>query len=310
MALGGTSQHTVWGCALGSDGMLSCWGTGASTVTNSMPSPAGPFSAISGNHGHICAIYQTTRRVVCWGSCPNKRWGSTNYQNACEPDDPTTEFAMISAGMYHTCGIRYTDSQIECWGTYASAGGTDKLSGTGTYYLLVVPSNPPVDGYSDISVSWENACAIEKTSKLVKCWGNDSQGQSTPPNGQMLSSLSSNLGYFYACGIDANTNDGVCWGAHHSGKPFGAGVAISQMTDSWNQRTCVIKADKYMTCTTNDGYAPPPDVKATELVGGWVSSCWKKESDGGIACAPCDNAAIQNTATQSVCKDIPAALQR
>jgi hypothetical protein len=306
MALGGANQNSLWACALGSDGMASCWGNGASTVTSNMPSSAGPFSAISGNKDHVCAIYQATRRVVCWGTCPNKAYGSTNYQNTCEPDDPTTEFAMISANDHHTCGIRHSDSQIECWGTRSYGGGTDKLTGGSIYYLLTVPSNPPADGYSHISLGADNACAIERTSKLVTCWGNDMYGQSTPPNGQMLSSLSSNLGYFYACGIDATTSEAVCWGMLHTGNPFGAGVAVSQMTDWWGQRTCVIKADKYMTCTSNDWYAPPTDVKVTELVGGWLNSCWKKESGGGIACAPC----LGSTAFQSMCNEIPAAFQR
>ena len=135
------------GCAVASDGSLSCWGE--DTAGETVP-PSGTFVAVAAAKYFSCAI-RSDGSLVCWGDntsgqsspptgvftdlavgssmeIPSKAhgcalsddgkvtcWGD-NFVGQTTPPDQT--FAQLSAGDLHTCGLSVS-GQLWCWGLYA-----------------------------------------------------------------------------------------------------------------------------------------------------------------------------------------------
>ena len=65
-----------------------------------------------------------------------------------------------------------------------------------------------------------------KTDGSVACWGDDFDGESTPPDGSFLSVSAA---YFHSCGVETDGSV-VCWGDDSDGEstpPDGSFLSVS-----------------------------------------------------------------------------------
>ncbi len=142
-----------WGhaCALrASDGSVRCWGfDGRGQVSQA---PSGGFSAVAAGAWHSCALRRPGGKVVCWGT-----------SEAAEAA-PSGQFTAVAAGADVTCALRRDDGRAICWGF----DGLDQVSGA------------PSGAFRSIVASAWHVCAVRDTGE-VACWGDDSEGQATPP---------------------------------------------------------------------------------------------------------------------------------
>ena len=80
--------------------------------------PPGPFTAVSADGGHACAI-RTNGAIECWGDNNRYEWNeeteSTEAIYAGQLDAPAGRFTAVSVAGYYSCAIRDTGT-IECWG--------------------------------------------------------------------------------------------------------------------------------------------------------------------------------------------------
>ena len=88
------------------------------------------------------------------------------------PDPPEgaasePQFTAITAGHRYTCGLR-TDGTVDCWSGHGSSGGT------------FVPF--PGGTFTAITTGWQHSCGL-RSDGTVDCWGDDSYGETDPPNG-------------------------------------------------------------------------------------------------------------------------------
>lgn len=70
-------------------------------------------------------------------------------------------------------------------------------------------SSPPEDGtFTSLAVGENHACGLRADGRAV-CWGNDDYGQSTPPSGETFTSIT--VGGQHSCGL-RDDGTAVCWG--------------------------------------------------------------------------------------------------
>ena len=116
---------------------------------------------------------------------------------------------------------------------------------------FTVQSTPVLLGYSKVTLGHRHGCAIRLDQTIV-CWGDDSAGQASPPNGQYTDLAA---GKFHTCAI-TDTSAIVCWGSDYSSFEIIAHadiiptpVYIGQTRPPAGQFK-FIAADEYHTCAT------------------------------------------------------------
>ncbi len=204
------SDHT---CALGSDGQVWCWGSGAdgklgtgNTSSSSVPVKVkapngtddltGAFEiSVTGNHA--CAI-TADRNAVCWGLGSAYQLGNNGTSSSsipvyvhkvdgggtCNAGDTSgclKNVRDISAGFEHSCAV-LAGGQAVCWGA-----GTEGRLGNNSEDAAPVPVNVVgVDGVDlldyahSISAGGAHTCAVLTGTLFntrVACWGLNAYGQ-------------------------------------------------------------------------------------------------------------------------------------
>ena len=66
----------------------------------------------------------------------------------------------------------------------------------------------PIIAFQDVAVGGYHTCGLEMDGS-VSCWGLNSNGQASPPNGETFTSISA--GGSHTCGINQAGNV-LCWG--------------------------------------------------------------------------------------------------
>lgn len=189
------------------------------------------------------------------------------------------QFSTIACGTDFCCGIKSTDSTLNCFGdtsselnVYVSTILTDSSSillgvpvsnvATSVGNVCVIKSADKsvvclgnndyqqksviVDQYRQISVGQSHACGVN-VNNVVRCWGSNSLGRSSPPSNTLFSLVS--CGTAHSCGIKLNDLMVVCWGPDvfgilnsppdsfsyiSSGKNFACGLtSIGQQVKCW-----------------------------------------------------------------------------
>ena len=120
-------------------------------------------------------------------------------------------------------------------------------------------STPPQGAFSQVSVGSGYTCGLRTTGTLA-CWGDTSDGATTTPLGGYTQV---SAGQDHACAIRASDRGVVCWGRDNSGSltmPAGAYTKVS----AGNSSTCAVRADSTLVCAGNNtsGQSSPP-AKAT-----------------------------------------------
>ncbi len=216
----------TYGCALGLNRMVKCWGNNTYGVVSTIPATTDIARVTSGNT-HSCLMTKAGF-IQCWGnsalnrlSVPNpgflrlytgvdagndhtcglvddgsvRCWGVNTYGQTTIPADLLTRgiITKISSGGTFTCGL-HEDGSLECWG---GNGVVDSIR------------TEPTGEFADVSAGGNFACAIN-ASGAATCWG----GLATAPAGSFTRIAS---GADHVCGILTNGTM-QCWGNNSSGQ--------------------------------------------------------------------------------------------
>ena len=221
--------------------------------------PVGSFKSVSAAGNYACGL-RSDNTIVCWGQGSRSNWEST----------PNGSFRSVDADEGRGCGIRQ-DGSIACWWFRAkdlSAGilppqGSFKRAvplNAGLYYALrsdgavvgwvdyLFGPTPPIileiGRFKSISRGRliNRMCGV-RIDDSVGCWGDELNGNFSPPGGKFISvSISGS----YACGIRVD-NTVVCWGDREhrgTGAPPGHFTAVT----TGAAHACGIRIDKSVEC--------------------------------------------------------------
>ncbi|MCU7731084.1 hypothetical protein ODJ79_45855 [Actinoplanes sp. KI2] len=199
---------------------------------------------------------------------------------------------QISVGRYHTCGVSMA-GKAYCWGD----DGNGRL-GNGAVTADQDSPQPVVTGggltdtnVAAITAGRTHTCALT-TTKLVYCWGNNSNGQlgtgtigaqvATPTAVTAGGALTTSPGNvraitasrFTTCAVTTTTNDAVCWGDDTNGE-LGNGGGFTASGSPTN-------------VTTSTGMTAARDVGASGGYGTGICGitttgkayCWGSDSSG------------------------------
>ena len=164
------------GCAIVGGAVL-CWGAnGAGQLGVASPPQSlnpivvpgiGGATAIAAGDKHTCAI--TSGGVVCWGANDLGQLGPVPGS----PVPGTQGATQVVAGLDHTCAL--VSSTILCW-------GANQYGQLGNQTSTTSPNPDPVTAFNvttafDLAAGANHTCAIEQSSKLLKCWGRNDTKQ-------------------------------------------------------------------------------------------------------------------------------------
>ena len=152
------AMASQFGCALGDDKKVSCWGTGmiandGKKVDKAKATPvAGVDGALELVASGVIACARTASGVTCWGSAASTIG-----------EAPKGTFKQVAAGFTHACALDEKGAPL-CWGTgdWGPKGAYAKPAG--------------LAGASYIATGDRHACVVGKDKK-VWCWGQNDAGQ-------------------------------------------------------------------------------------------------------------------------------------
>jgi alpha-tubulin suppressor-like RCC1 family protein len=235
LALGG-----LFGCALTSDGGISCWGdnsnselgrAGGAGAYDPTPLPVnlpGTATAIATGIDHGCAIL-TDHSVVCWGAGDHGQIGQIVDSGVSLPQTVAgVAAAQISAGEASTCAITTAGGAV-CWGGNQSGqlgrGAADAAAADPTPEPVALPAGLTV---LQIASAVASSCAL-LSDRSVWCWGDNAYGElgtgssvpgssQTPAPVQGLSNIVQIASGPGASTICALLDDGSvrCWGVNYA----------------------------------------------------------------------------------------------
>ncbi len=286
VALGVGYQHT---CGVRENGSLVCWGANPS---GQLTVPAGGYTALAVGRGHACARDEEGA-IRCWGdegpgkgalSVPSTGFdrvfagpgfacgltfgneslgndiGCVGATTAMTP--PVRQYRDLSFGSTSACGVAL-DGQIECWGQSLGA----------------LPQNERVQS---VAVGEAHACALRTSDGTAVCWGENGDGQATPP-ADVFSTIVS--GDRFSCGINSSTGRVICWGQ---------GAAVTSVPPNqyfydihaYGANICGFAGGSSKFCWGADAAAlQPPATILNNLVVGARHACAIQLGTGGrIAC--------------------------
>ena len=284
-------------CALRLNGSALCWTQYQSKQES--PPESERFTSISSSYDHACAL-RSDGTPVCWG---NDRFGQSsppsgfNMTGSAKEPLPSTRLVSIDAGDHHTCALDQSGKAL-CWGPNWWRGRfSDRLASISSGRLhscglrldgTIVcrgnntdgQSSPPDGRFTSLSSGADHTCGL-RTDGTVTCWGWNDHGQASPPDDEFVSISS---GSAHTCGL---RTDGTvtCWGTNDHGRtspPDGEFVSIS----SGAFHTCALRSDGSTVCWGSNlaGQSLPPEGESfTSISGGGQHTCALRK-DGAAVC--------------------------
>ncbi len=247
----GITAGTSHSCALIADGTVQCWGLNSSgqlgdgTTTNSQAPVtvvgiSGATKVMAGGFT-TCALVPGggggTSLHKCWGNGGYGVLGNNGNSNSTSPVLTSNfTFGQLSAiSNYFGCGI--AGGVARCWGTVSNGELGNGTTSTSSYIPVDVSNLS--SGMLDLDVGVNHACSVT-SSKAVKCWGKDSNGQlgdntTTLSNVPVqVSGLTSGFdkvvaGDSFSCAFSISLNQVKCWGLNSSGQ-LGNGMTTDSFT--------------------------------------------------------------------------------
>ena len=134
-----------------------------------------------------------------------------------------------------------------------------------------------------VSAGYYHTCGVRDTGAVV-CWGNDDDGQSTPPADTLVSvSAGISAGGFHTCET-RTTGAVVCWGLDGDGQstpPTGVFASVS----AGGYHTCGVRASGAVECWgwDSDGQATPLASTFTSVGAGTWHTCGVRNT-GTVEC--------------------------
>ena len=245
-------------CVLGTLGAVVCWG--ANDQGQATPPSAERFTSVSSGFSHACGL-RSNGSVRCWG---------LSEDGITTPPAGEVFASIYAAGGDHTCGLK-ADGTPLCWGN-----NTDRYGRTSG---VITP--PAGETFVSVSGGGDHACGLRANGTIV-CWGWNGFGESSPPAGLVLSSLSDHS-YWHVCGLRPDGTP-VCWGTLRNRGAISqpTGVSFTSIT-SGDVHTCGLQANREVICWGSNyrfngspyyGQATPPaGVKFNAISAGYNHNC-------------------------------------
>lgn len=238
------SSGLVTGISNGSTTITAMGGgvSGAVTVvvgtgTRDNPFARIAFSTISTIVNYTCGLEAQTGLAYCWG---DNHSGALGIGEVDGSDTPVPvggglRFRSLSVGDYGNCAIEAVTALAYCWGWNGFGNLGDGTLTTRWFPTLVQSSG---HRFSSISTSGELTCGVEADTGFGYCWGRDGRigdgtlaGASVPTlvgtANDRIRFSSINVGG-HACGVEAETGRGFCWGPNDSGQ-LGDGTTTARL---------------------------------------------------------------------------------
>ncbi len=152
------SRGLTFGCGLGADGSVECWGHGSTDA------PEGVFAAVSSGRYRACGL-RPGGGLACWARRREVLSGSlTPLVDLSLPEEflaratghPGGVFGAVSVGYGHVCGLR-VDGSVECW-------GEDWFGQS---------SQAPPGRFVAVDAGVSHSCGLRPDGS-AQCWGEDS----------------------------------------------------------------------------------------------------------------------------------------
>lgn len=238
------------GCAVEGNA-VNCWGLDAfDSSTNQLINPR----QVAMGYSHVCALDDIG--VSCWGE---DSWGETNV-----PDLVNPSYVYVSGDT--SCAI--DDNGTQCWGfgtstspeisnptaiTKSCAMSATELACTGDLTNPPTVNQPMQLSTYEFGASF--GCVLDADG--IKCWGYDSDGQTTPP--PLSNPTQVSVGARHACALD--DTGVVCWGDNGNGQLNVPNLINPVEIESAPNYTCA-KHDLGLECwgKTLRGDNPEPEV--------------------------------------------------
>ena len=140
-------------------------------------------------------------------------------------------------------------------------------------------STPPAAAFTSVSAGQAFGCGVKENGDVV-CWGDNTYGQATPPSGAFVWVVA---GGDHGCALDAG-GEVVCWGHNGVGQTTPPNLLFRSLSSS-NAYSCGVTVDGPVACWGYDGYgqASPPAGNFTTVSAGWLHSCGVR-TDRTVAC--------------------------
>jgi len=238
------------GCAVTDCGDIACWGWGGGAWGAPPRGTAEYIDVVTGSW-HTCAL-RVDGRADCWG--PNAPFLSGTW-------------VALTAGVDHTCGVRW-DGSTECVGSDA-------------YGQLLVRDDESAAAAAGAGFTCTIALERGVSRQEVRCVGNDSAGQASPPRLWWPEPISLSAGWSHACALGSDGSV-ICWGEDGAGQrgPAGGFGPGHHAVDAGIYHSCRVDAYGAVHCWGSfdlpggvHGETTPPSDRFVEVAAGYNVTC-------------------------------------
>ena len=138
------------------------------------------------------------------------------------------KYKDVQAGVRHTCGL-LMDGPVRCWGDDTGPEGEDSCQtrvaegvfdeiDIGAYYSCAYGTINRCWGWNDEDVKFMpiHSCFIGQTTQELECFGENKDGQATPP--PLVKFRTVTVGGKHTCAITLE-DELMCWGNNDYGQP-------------------------------------------------------------------------------------------
>jgi hypothetical protein len=237
-------------CATDPKGQASCWGEPVAIGDK-------PVAQIALGREHGCAL-ATTGQAECWGTANPENQRLRQHR-----------FIALASTLESTCGLT-KKGIVQCWG--------DTIG------------RPPSNlRYRFISGGAAHFCALNTSGEAV-CWGDNSEGQSTPLPGPYTAI---SAGHFHTCGLKTDSTV-QCWGRNQEGQSSPPETRFRQISAGW-AHSCGINQSGSVQCwgcgsksaavaMANDSACRPPSGQFVAVSAGDLWKSCAVTAQGKAAC--------------------------
>lgn len=247
------SAGTASTCGLTHDGHAECWGDHTEysyydylehRVITEPPDSVFDFINLEGDLA--CGVRKDTTTLECWGDW---RWDG----RAALPEG---HFRKVFPDC--NCALSASDWPV-CWGAErpvfpdfalrelsCRAGQSCAVDADSQLSCYPAPSMgdvPPKTRLYGVSAGARHSCAIEVDTATVRCWGDDSRGQASPP-ASAFTAVS--CGDEHCCAIGSK-QEIRCWGANDFGQASPRPGVFKQVT-AGGKHSCGLRVDGSVSC--------------------------------------------------------------
>ena len=213
----GGHKHSI---VLLKDNTVKCWGDnsyGQCNVPDSIQgnnhnvninndNVVGKVDSISSSHYYSCALF-----------CNNtiKAWG-TNFTGQCDvPDFIQGKVISTSCGLHHSCAL-LNDNTVKCWGNneFGQCNVPDSIQGNN--HIVNINNDNIVGKVISISCGYNHIVGL-LNNNMIKCWGDNNDGQCDVPESIQDRVVSIECGAYYSIAF-LNDNTIKCWGNNDFGQ--------------------------------------------------------------------------------------------